>query len=221
MLSPVTRLVLANAIYFNGKWALPFEKESTHDDAFNLLDGSIVTVPMMSQTENLQYAAGDGYQAAALPYRETDMSMVFVLPDRGRFAEIEGSLSAEFMADLVAKLESQRVWIKLPKFSFESSFGLTDTLSDMGMPNAFDEADFSGMTGKRDLFISDILHKAFVAVDEEGTEAAAATVVMMELSARVEDDLIEMLLDRPFLFFIRDNDTGTILFAGRLMNPEG
>jgi len=221
MLSDAARLVLTNAIYFNGKWALPFPKEGTRDDAFNLLDGSAVTVPMMTQTEQIPYAAGSGYQAAALPYRGTEMSMVLVLPDSGRFAEIEEALSAEFLTSLVNDLEGERVWITLPKFTFASSFRLSKTLSDLGMPNAFHDADFSGMTGKRDLFISDVVHKAFVAVDEEGTEAAAATAVIMELTAIMGEEPIEMRLDRPFLFLIRDNHTGTILFIGRMMNPEG
>jgi len=221
MLSDAARLVLTNAIYFNGKWALPFPKEGTRDDAFNLLDGSAVTVPMMTQTEQIPYAAGSGYQAAALPYRGTDMSMVLVLPDSDRFAEIEGALSTEFLASLVSDLEWERVRITLPKFTFASSFRLSKSLSDLGMPSAFHDADFSGMTGKRDLFISDVVHKAFVAVDEEGTEAAAATAVIMELTAIMGEEPIEMRLDRPFLFLIRDNHTGTILFIGRMMNPEG
>jgi serpin B len=114
------------------------------------------------------------------------------------------------------------VELSVPKFTFESEFNLSETLAEMGMPSAFSgEADFSGMTGARDLFISDVVHKAFVAVDEEGTEAAAATaVIMAEMAAAPIEDKVIMKLDRPFLFLIRDDDTGTVLFAGRLLNPD-
>jgi serpin B len=219
-LNALTRLVLTNAIYFNAKWVAPFEKDRTHDEPFNLLDGSTVSVPMMTQTESLHYAAGQGYQAVALPYLGSDMAMLFVLPDEDSFAKIEAALSAQFLADVVQRLESQRVRITVPKFTFESSFRLTETLARMGMPDAFVNADFSGMTGAPDLFISDVLHKAFVAVDEEGTEAAAATAVIMQLSAAIGDQPVQMKLDRPFFFVIRDNATGTVLFAGRVLNPE-
>ena len=212
--------MLTNAIYFNGKWVTPFEKSDTHDDAFNLLGGGTVTVPMMTQTGWIEYTAGAGYQAAALPYRGADMAMVFVLPEEGRFVEIEDGFSAELLADVTDSFESQRVKITVPKFEFESSIGLTDVLAQMGMPSAFQDADFSGMTGDRSLFISDVLHKAFVAVDEEGTEAAAATAVIMAEMAVIEEPAIEMKLDRPFLFLIHDNATGTVLFAGRVLNPE-
>ncbi len=220
-LGAATRLVLTNAIYFNGKWVTPFEKSKTHDDTFNLMDRSTVTVPMMTQTGWIEYAEGVGYQAAALPYRGADMAMVFVLPEEGRFAEIEAAFSPELLASIMESFESQQVKITVPKFTFESALSVAETLIEMGMPSAFRGADFSGMTGNRDLFISDVLHKAFVAVDEEGTEAAAATAVIMELSAIIEEPAVVMKLDRPFVFVIRDNSTGTILFVGRVLTPEG
>jgi len=220
-LGAATRLVLTNAIYFNGKWVTPFEKSKTHDGTFNLMDRSTVTVPMMTQTGWIEYAEGVGYQAASLPYRGTDMAMVFVLPEEGRFVEIEDAFSPELLASIMESFESQQVKITVPKFTFESAFSVAESLIEMGMPSAFGGADFSGMTGNRDLFISDVLHKAFVAVDEEGTEAAAATAVIMELSAIIEEPAVVMKLDRPFLFVIRDNSTGTILFLGRVLNPEG
>ena len=204
----MVRFVLTNAIYFNGNWAFQFEEEFTQDEPFTLLDGSTVTVPMMSQTEPFLYAEGEGYQALALPYQGVPVSMLFVLPAEGQFAEIEEMFSAEFLNEIATNLATQPVELSVPKFTFESEFNLSQTLAEMGMPSAFGgEADFSGMTGERDLFISDVVHKAFVAVDEEGTEAAAATAVIMKL-------------DRPFLFLIRDDDMGTILFAGRVLNPE-
>ena len=217
-----TRLVLTNAIYFNGKWLFQFDPELTFDGDFTLLDGSDVVVPMMSLEEDLRYGEGDGYQAVALPYRGANMSMIFVLPEMERFEEVETALSAEFLNGVIDGLEWQHVDLTVPKFTFESEFALSKTLSEMGMAEAFSEAaDFSGMTGGRDLFISDVIHKAFVAVDEEGTEAAAATAVVMAEMAMMPQEAIEMRLDHPFLFFIRDDDSGTILFAGRVLNPEG
>ncbi|MGB0386002.1 MAG: serpin family protein [Ardenticatenaceae bacterium] len=221
LLDPTVRLVLTNAIYFNGKWVQPFEKDATHDDQFTLLDGSTVTVPMMSQTGFFGYAQADGYQAVALPYRGADMAMLVLLPQAGRFDEIEAAFSSDNLTTISDQLTPQNVRLFVPKFTFESKFNLSDTLAKMGMPVAFsDQADFSGMTGNRDLLISNVLHKAFVAVDEAGTEAAAATSVGMTLSSAPVDPAL-MRLDRPFLFLIRDNRTGTILFVGRVLNPEG
>jgi serpin B len=218
-LNELTRLVLTNAIYFNGKWVTPFDTKGTRDRDFHLLDGSTVSVLMMTQSGRIQYMAGEGYQAAALPYRDSNMAMLFLLPAEDRFDEIEAQLSSGFLTSIAKAFEAQRVRITMPKFSFESSFNLTEALVGMGMPDAFQDADFSGMTGNRDLFISNVLHKAYVAVDEEGTEAAAATAVIMELTA-MRDEPIDMKIDRPFLFLIRDNDTGTILFVGRVLNPQ-
>lgn len=221
MLNALVRLILTNAIYFNGKWVLPFEESDTHDDTFTLLDGTEITVPMMWQTESFAYAEGDGYQAISLPYQGAPMSMVFVLPESGRFEVIEDSFTAGFFADVTGALSLRSVALSAPKFTFESEFNLASTLADMGMPAAFgDGADFSGMTGEPDLFISDVVHKAFVAVDEAGTEAAAATaVVMAEMAVMPAEDTVEMRLDRPFLFAIRDDNTGTILFVGRVLKP--
>ena len=217
-----TRLVLTNAIYFNGKWLLQFDPGLTYDSDFTLLDGSDVSVPMMGQEEDFRYGEGDGYQAVALPYQGANMSMIFVLPELERFEEVEAALSADFLSGVLDGLEMQHVDLTVPKFTFESEFGLSQTLAEMGMADAFGEAaDFSGMTGGRDLFISDVIHKAFVAVDEEGTEAAAATAVIMAEMAMMPQEAVEMRLDHPFLFFIRDDDSGTILFAGRVLNPEG
>jgi len=220
ILDPSTCLVLTNAIYFNGKWVRPFNPNQTHDAPFTLLDGKTVDVPMMTQTAGFKYAEGDGYQAVELPYRDSDMAMLLVLPESGRFAEIEGTFSAESIAIITEALAQQQMQLSAPKFAFESEFSLSETLYEMGMPAAFTGADFSGMTGNRELFISEVLHKAFVAVDEECTEAAAVTGVIVKESIAVPQALL-MKLDRPFLFLIRDNSTGTILFVGRVLNPEG
>jgi len=216
----LTRLVLANAIYFNAAWLHPFERELTHDGPFYLLDGSQVTVPLMAQTEFFGYVEGDGYQAVELPYVREELSMIILLPDADRFEEIQNSLDAVRVDTLLMGLEHANVALTMPRFSFESSFQLADTLADMGMPDAFSEvADFSGMDGTRDLYITDVLHKAFVSVDEAGTEAAAATAVVIGLKA-LPPTPIEMTVDHPFIFVIRDIQTEAILFLGRVMNPS-
>lgn len=219
-LTPADRLVLTNAIYFKAGWLFQFEEAQTQDAPFTLLDGSTVTVPMMSQMESYIYAAGDGYQAIALPYQGVDVSMLIILPDTDRFDEIETGLTPEFLAAVNDGLSLAQVRLSLPKFTFDSQFRLGQTLASLGMAGAFsDAADFSGMTGERNLFISDVIHKAFVAVDETGTEAAAATAVVMRATSALIDEPIEMMIDRPFLFLIRDDNTDAILFMGRLLNP--
>jgi len=145
---------------------------------------------------------------------------VVVLPDSGEFEDFEGTLDADLVDAITNDLTYRKVTLTMPKFEFESDFSLVNTLAAMGMPVAFSaEADFSGMTGARDLFIAEILHKAFVSVDEAGTEAAAATAVVMSLTAAPEEP-VEVTLDRPFIFLIRDIETGAVLFVGRVANPN-
>ena len=189
---------------------------------FNLLDGGEVLVPMMSQqTSAFGYAEGDGYQAVELPYDGREMSMVILLPDSGRFDEFEAALDAG-VVNAIAEALAYRfdVALTMPRFEFESKFRLSEALSDMGMPIAFveAEADFSGMNGEGRLFIQDVVHKAFVAVDEAGTEAAAATAVIVSIVS--ERQRVEVNVDRPFVFLIRDIETGTILFVGRVLDPS-
>ena len=216
----LTRLVLTNAIYFNAAWQHPFSEDMTEDGPFYLLDGAEVTVPMMRQTESFGYAEGDGYQAVELPYDGRELSMVILLPQSGQFEAFEGSLDAQRMDAIAKDLESTRVTLRMPKFEFESGFSLGKTLIALGMPVAFSGgADFSGMTGNRDLFIGDVIHKAFVSVDESGTEAAAATAVVMP-TAMPPQEPVEVTVDRPFVFLIHDIETGTILFVGRIVNPS-
>jgi serpin B len=216
----LTRLVLTNAIYFNAAWQYPFDENDTQDGTFYLLDGSEITVPMMHQTEDFSYAEGDGYQVVQLPYDGRELAMVILLPRSGQFEAFEDTLGAQQVAAMIHDLERRQVILTMPKFEFESEFSLKQTLAAMGMPTAFsDGADFSGMTGNRELKISDVIHKSFVAVDEAGTEAAAATAVIMEMTALPPAEAVEVSIDRPFLFLIRDIDTGTILFVGRVTNP--
>ena len=218
-ISQMTRLVLTNAIYFNAAWQYPFEEDATSPGVFYLLNGDEVTVPMMEQQESFSYTEGDNYQAVELPYDGRELSMVILLPNSGQFETFEKDIEYQQVKDIIENLERREVRLKMPKFEFDSSFGLKKTLIDMGMPEAFSAgADFSGMTGNKDLFISDVIHKAFVSVDEAGTEAAAATAVIMELTAMPETP-VEVILNRPFIFLIRDIETGAILFVGRVMNP--
>ena len=216
----LTRLVLTNAIYFNAAWQFPFNEEATSDGPFYLLDGGEVIVPMMRQTESFGYAEEDDYQAVGLPYDGGELSMVILLPQADKFEAFESSMDFHRVTEIISNLTSQQVNLTMPKFEFESSFGLKKALTGMGMPIAFSpDADFSGMTGSRDLFIDDVLHKAFVSVDEAGTEAAAATAVIMTLTA-VPSPPVEVTVDRPFVFLIHDIETGTILFVGRIVNPS-
>lgn len=216
----MTRLVLTNAIYFNAAWANQFEESAIHDGDFNLADGTTVNVPMMNQTESFQYVAGDGYQAIALPYDGNELSMVIIQPEAEGFEQFDSSLDAATVEEIIDSLSSSRVDLTMPKFEYEYESGLKSALTSLGMGEAFsDNADFSGMTGGKDLFIADVLHKAFVSVDENGTEAAAATGVIMSLTSMPLDP-VEMTLDSPFIFLIQDNETGAILFIGRIMDPS-
>lgn len=216
-ISNLTVAVLTNAIYLKAPWALPFEPGNTSDGAFHLPDGSEVTVPMMYQAEAFGYAEGENYKVLEMPYRGLELSMVLMLPSEGQFSAFESGLSAEGLVDILAGLEASNVAVTLPKFSFESFFRLKDTLMAMGMVAPFGGADFSGMLEGGGIFISDAYHKTFINVDEMGTEAAAATAIVMERGIMVPD--YEFTADRPFLFLIRDRTTGAILFMGRVVNP--
>jgi len=219
VIDKLTRLVLTNAIYFNAAWAEPFKKDLTTDGPFHLLDGSQVTVPMMRQTTSFGYAEGEGYQAVELPYDGRELAMVIFLPEAGKVETFENSLDARQVEAIIESLQYREVALTMPKFEIESDFSLVEALSAMGMPVAFSaSADFSGMDGTRNLCIGDVIHKAFVSVDEAGTEAAAATAVVMKLTAMPEP-AVGVTVDRPFIFLIRDIETGTILFVGRVVNP--
>jgi serpin B len=223
VINEMTRLVLANAIYFNADWVLKFEKESTYDQTFTLLDNSEVTTPLMFQNADYKYSEGDGWQAIEMPYEGDTTSMVVILPQIERFGEIEQNLDYSLLKDIIDGFQHQEVDLTLPKFEFEAAFALSDTLKALGMTSAFEygPADFSGMDGTTDLFISEVLHKAFVKVDEEGTEAAAATAVVMELGmAPAPEEVVEFRADHPFFFLIRDVNNGSILFLGRMLNPK-
>jgi serpin B len=219
-INELTRLVLTNAIYFNAAWASQFTKESTSDGKFRLLDSSQITVPMMRQMKAFGYAEGDNYQAVQLPYDGNELSMVILLPQEDQFKTFEASLSGQKVAGIIQSLKNNQVELAMPKFKIEGELGLNKTLRELGMTDAFDpmKADFSGMDGGKDLYISDVVHKAWVTVDEAGTEAAAATGVVVGTTS-MPVDIKEMNIDHPFIFLIRDIQTGAILFIGRVLNP--
>jgi serpin B len=216
-----TRLVLANAIYFKALWSRPFDPSKTANEPFQLLDRSQVSVPMMAgyKAYSLPYMDGVGFQAIKVPYVGDTTAMLLIVPDEGNFTAFEATLDGEKYKAIQESIQPTTVALKLPKFQFNSSYDLNETLQVMGMVDAFNPAtaDFSGMDGQRDLFISAALHKAFVSVDERGTEAAVSTIVSVEVSSAPE--FIELTIDRPFIFVIQDRRSGAILFLGRLVKP--
>lgn len=223
-LSAATRLVLANAIYFYGPWRNTFEQAGTRDDTFHRLDGDVM-VPFMVQQERFPHATGDGFQAIELPYEQEGFAMTILLPDAGTFEDFEAGLDLAALDAAIAGLGWTEMLLFLPKFEFTWGESLADALMALGMTDAFDPgtADFGGMvegTPPEPLSIGDVLHKAFISVDEEGTEAAAATVVMGVGAAAPGPEPLEVRVDRPFLFAIRDTVTGTLLFLGRVLDPS-
>lgn len=221
----MTRLVLTNAIYFKAAWKHPFDENETSDQSFHLLDGSEVKVPMMHRTESFEYFKGEDFEVVELFYEGNKFEMLIIMPDEDAFSEFEQSLDAATLQSILEMFPTERIApqvdLTMPKFKVESSFGLADTLASMGMPDAFDvvKADLSGMTGKTDLYITDVVHKAFVDVNEEGTEAAAATGVVVGLKSMPLEEPVKVVIDHPFLFLIRDVETGTVLFLGRVVEP--
>ena len=219
----LTRLVLTNAIYFNAAWLHPFDEKATAEGDFHLLNGSSIKAPMMRQTEPqpFGYAKGTGYQAVELPYDGSEISMVILLPDKDNFDPFENALNAELVSQISKDLRPEHVALTMPSFEFEAQFALGATLKKMGMSDAFDPqlADFSGMDGTKDLYIFDAFHKAFVLVDEKGTEAAAATAVVIGIESAPPPPIV-VAVDRPFIFLIRDIATNTTLFVGRVMDPR-
>lgn len=223
VLSSMTRLVLTNAIYFKGNWASQFEKDKTKDAVFTLINGKKIDAAMMNQMAEYNYMEGDNLQVLELPYVDNELSMIILLPkETDGLGRLEKELTAEKLSRWLGELRKRKVIVSVPKFKQTSQFGLVDVLSSMGMTDAFmpSAADFSGMNGRRDLFISAVIHKAFVEVNEEGTEAAAATGVVVGITSVGPRQIPVFRADHPFLFLIRDNHSGSILFIGRVMEPK-
>ena len=222
VLNSDTRLVLTNAIYLNAPWMHRFNKDATAAGPFTLLDGSTVEAQFMRLSEDLRFAKGSGYQAVELPYVGGSLSMLVIVPDAGEFADFQSAFNADTLENIVSDLKTAQVKLGFPRFEYSTQASLKDALKEMGMPIAFEGglADFSAMSPDgKNLYIQDVIHEAFIAVDEDGTEAAAATAVVVgRTSAPV--DVVELTVDRPFLYAIRDNDTGAILFLGRVVDPS-
>jgi serpin B len=223
ILTPDTRLVLVNAIYFSASWAQAFDEDATQDAPFHLVGGESISVPTMSRTASTGHAEHDGVTVVEVPYLGGEMSFVVMMPELDALEDFEASLTPARLSELLAGIRYDEVRLFVPKFETRSSFQLNDPLIQLGMPLAFsDAADFSGMTGDRDLKISAVIHQAVIEIDESGTEAAAATAVVMAriTSAGPPSEPFEIRVDRPFLYLIRDAQTGTIVFMGRLVDPR-
>lgn len=217
-----TRLVLTNAIYFKGTWAKQFDKKNTEEKDFRTDSGNIVKAQMMSLTgekAEFNYTETEQLQALELPYKGGELSMLILLPKNGTLSSIEESITSEEINEMRKALRNNRVDIYIPKFKFDTKYFMAKTLKEMGMPTAFSyDADFSGMTGNRDLYISNVIHQAFVEVNEEGTEAAATAVVMTRASVEPMRNKV-FNADHPFIFIIQEKSTGNILFLGRVSDP--
>jgi serpin B len=219
IITTATRLVLVNAIFFTASWEHPFDEASTQDRPFKRLDDSEVTVPTMRKSIATVYAAGDGFQAAELPYDGGELAMLVIVPNAGQFEAVEATLSARRVAEIRDDLSSHQVELAMPKFSFRSDVPSKAPLKALGMVEAFaGAADLSGMNGTGGLFIQDVVHQAFVAVDENGTEAAAATAVIVGETSTPPP--ATLTIDRSFVFAIIDRPTGATLFIGRVLDPS-
>ncbi len=222
----LTRLVLTNAIYFNGKWKVAFKASNTKKADFFVDSGHTTKVEMMYQKSKFSYMQNDLLQALRLPYGSGKLSMIVLLPkDKDGIQNLENSLSASNFKKWCSEMKEQTVKVFFPKFKLRDGYSLNSVLKSLGMKNAFDNADFSGIDGAKDLVISDVLHKAFVDVNEKGTEAAAVTSVIMTLTCapNVKPPVIPVFkADHPFIFFIVDKISATsdlILFMGKVEKP--
>jgi serine protease inhibitor len=217
-LDSLTRLVLVNAIYMKAPWETPFEPTATKNAPFTKAGGSTVEAATMSGSiEGAGYAEGTDWKAVALPYGKGSLEMLVVVPDN--LASFEAGLDAARFDGIADALDRTTVQLTMPRFKAETKLDLAKTLAAMGMPRAFDpdRADFSAITTAERLFISAVIHQANISVDEKGTEASAATAVVMKASAMPR--VVSLAVDRPFLFAVRDTDSGGVLFLGRIVDP--
>ncbi len=217
-----TKLVLVNAIYFKAGWSKPFRATATEKEAFTTLAGQSVQSDMMYARETVKYASTATYDAVAVPYSGGEVELVAIAPKAGKFSTFESSFDATALGEIYGGLAPQEVALHFPKFKIAgSSVKLKDALTKLGMGVAFtNDADLSGITGHSDTKISDVIHKAFINLDETGTEAAAATAVVVIAKSAMPHAVKDVRFDRPFIFAIRDVPTGAILFLGRVANPK-
>jgi serpin B len=222
-----TRLVLTNAIYFLADWLYKFDPAQTAKKTFNLLNSSTIQADLMmlgkaGDKVKLLYARKPDVRALELPYKGDRLAMLLILPDPGKYSAFESALTVEAISALATALDTEELPpVEIPKFTFTTgSLSLVSALKSLGMVDAFNDAaaDFSGISDKMDLVVTDVVHKAFIKVDENGTEAAAATGVVIGVTSMPLDP-IEFIADRPFMYCIRDRETNTILFMGRVLDP--
>jgi serpin B len=220
-LDPATRLIVTSAIHFYGKWQCAFNPRQTHAGPFQQANGSVAQIPFMNQTGRFAYAETPSAQILEMKYAGTPFAFDVILPrTKDGLVALEQSITIDKIAEWLGGLGARTVDVAMPKFRAESQFSLREALSKMGMPVAFTgSADFSGIDDRRDLVLSDVVHKAYVDVSEEGTEAAAATSGMVTMVAMTPSPRIVFRADHPFLFLIRDTRSAVILFAGRLTHP--
>jgi len=223
-IDPTTRLALTDALYFKAKWADTFKKSGTSDMPFHLADSSNVNVPTMSKFHSFGYAEGSGWQYVELPYEQDHMAMGVVLPAEGSFDSFRKGLTADKLSAMAGSASNAEVDLQLPKFTFDTSLQLKEALAKLGMTSLFDAnaADLSGIPAKPEkLYVSTVVQKTHVAVDEEGTTAAAASGVAVATGAVAPGHTVTMHVDRPFLFLIRDTVSGQILFLGQVTDLRG
>lgn len=223
-----TRLILTNAIYFKGEWEEPFEKDQTESEDFWLNENQKKAVPMMNKTDSFNYAQTEELQVLEMPYKGGDLSMLILLP-KGKtpkdLKSLEESLTMENMNLYRESLKRTEVNVFIPRFTFERDYKLKENLRDLGMPLAFDiqgqeqDAGFSGISKEKKLYVDQVVHKAFINVDEEGTIAAAATGAVFELTSSIRKDPPVFKADHPFVFLIQERTTGYTLFMGKVANP--
>ncbi len=218
-----TKLVLANAIYFKGKWADQFDKENTEKSDFYIDVSNAIQVDMMNRSgedSKYNYFENTDLQAIEMPYEGDKLAMTILLPKKNDLATISSYLSAEEITKIHSEMTEEKINLSIPKFTLKTKYFMNQNLMEMGMPIAFsNDADFSGMTGDFSLKIGLVIHQAFVEVNEEGTEAAAATGVSMVLKSAMPTPPIQFIADHPFIFMIRDTKTGNILFLGEVLRP--
>jgi serpin B len=219
-LNTLTRLVLTNAVYLNAAWKVPFDTNATSEATFTLRDGSPIKTKIMGTHMSAQAVKGTDFSAVALPYDDDRLSMLVLVPDAGTFDAFEASLDVGKLNSIVTSLVDQQVQLRLPRFRSETDQDFVKILGSLGMKLAFQvgQADFSGMDGTKNLYVSRILHKAFIDVGEKGTQAAAATAVVMGTGSMPTG--LTISVDRPFIYVLRDQPTGAILFMGRVLDPS-
>ena len=221
ILDALTRLVLTNAVYFKGEWKEQFKKRVTKDNVFYTFKNKEVIVKMMYNKAHYGYFENDKFQLLEMSYKGDDVSMFVLLPnDKKGLSAIEKTIDMKLIDSAISKIEKKEVRVSFPKFKINLSYELSKLMESLGMVDAFSKrADFSKMTGTKELYISAIIHKTFIEVDEKGTEAAAATAVVMRMKSAPPKPSPEFKADHPFFYFIRENSTGTILFTGRMNDP--